>query len=73
MNDQALTDSKNAEREYQEAEAQLDRDLRSQKYKGVGTLLLFMVAIAGFLGGIFWATDKVNQDIKTSFEDPSTH
>jgi hypothetical protein len=70
MNDTALTDSKNAEKDLEEAVVQLVNDSRNQTFKGTGILILFLAACGGFLGGIFWAADKVNQVVKTSFGDP---
>jgi len=71
MNDAALTESRDAERDFEEAVTQLEQDNKSQFFKGVGVLILFLAACGGFVGGVLWAADKVSQEVKTSFGDPS--
>jgi len=67
MNDTTLTESKDVERDFEEAVAQLEQDSKSQFFKGVGILILFLAICGGFVGGALWAADKVSHEVKTSF------
>lgn len=48
------------EQSEQELEAQVDRDQRRGFFNGLAVMSLLVVALIGFMAGIFWTADTVS-------------
>lgn len=64
MNEQALNDARERQRELDAAKAVLAKDSKSQTFWGVALLLVMLTSCLGFVGGALWISNKIGVQFK---------
>ncbi len=59
MNENALNQARDASRELEEAEAQLDKDSKRQNFWGALLIAVMLTSCIGFVAGALWVANTI--------------